>query len=30
MGDAIIDRLYDVKDEKVLQYILDGVGNFYS
>lgn len=24
MGDAIIDRLYDVKDEKVLQYMLTG------
>lgn len=30
MGDALIDDLYDVEDEKVLMYMLTGEGDFYK
>lgn len=30
MGDSIIDRKFSVQDEKVLEFILSGEGNFYD
>lgn len=30
MGDAIIDRQFSVQDEKILSFMMDGIGDFYS
>lgn len=30
LGDAIIDKRFSVQDEKILSFMMDGIGDFYS